>query len=276
MAQSKRSALAATLDRSPLPLYLQAAELLRKRLERGEWLVGDRLPSLEQLMLEIPVARLTLRQALSRLEEDGVLECRQGRGTFVKRDISPQRRYRVATDWTSLLKGITEGTQQTLPSGDHAALPRLDPDDARLAPAYRFIKRLNLKDGAPYGFMSYYIANRVFDMNPQGFLQGPVLPALAELKKVRIGKARQTMVISTADAEAADLLDIPLGAPVVLARRVFVDEEGVAIFVCDITYRGDHVRFEVDLLPGSPFERAAVPAKSTTRRPTAAKRSRKS
>lgn len=272
-----RAALATALERSPLPLYLQVAEVLRKRLESGLWRVGDRLPSIETLADEMQVARMTLRQALDCLEAEGALACRQGRGTFVTRDLSPQRRYRVATDWASLVSGIAEGDQQSLPSTQFPDAPRLDSDQLRHAKSYRFMKRLNLKDGVAYGFMSYHIASHVFEMNAEGFLKGPVLPTLAKLRNLRIDRAWQTMAISTADAEAANILRVPLGSPVVLARRFVVDESHVAIFVSDITYRGDHVRFEVDLLPGSPFEkqRASTNARESEVAPAIDRRARK-
>lgn len=62
---------------------------------------------------------------------------------------------------------------------------------------------------------------------------------------------------STSDVDASELLRIRLNAPVVLARRIVVDTVGTAVFVSDIAYRGDYVRFDVDLLPGTPFDSTA-------------------
>jgi GntR family transcriptional regulator len=247
-----KPALAASLNRTALPLYLQAALLLRQRIEKGEWKLGERLPSIEQLMKEIPVARLTLRQGLACLEREGVLACRHGSGTYLARDLSHQRHYRVATDWNSLLDEITQGKQQALKVGKPRPFPDVLPMEARLAESYRYFKRLNLKDGVPYGFMTYHVASAVFALDPARFLSSPVLPALAELPAVRIQRALQTMTVATADPETANLLRMPLNVPVVLARRLVIDEAGVAIYVSHLTYRGDHVRFELDLMPRSP------------------------
>ena len=49
--------------RGPLPRYAQLADLLRGRIERGVWGPGTRLPSLEQLIEEFSLARVTVRQA---------------------------------------------------------------------------------------------------------------------------------------------------------------------------------------------------------------------
>lgn len=261
----------ARLDRTQLPLYLSAAALLRSRIERGEWIVGDKLPSIEELTRQIPVARLTLRQALACLEKEGIVNCRQGRGTFVSRDISPQRRFRVATDWSSLIEGITESAQAMISVADPPPFPKLAPGEGDSASAYTYFKSVIFKEKVPYGYMSYHLAKHVVDLDPRKFAAGPVLPRLAELKAVQVKSARQTMVISTSDVATSELLHIPLATPVVLARRIVVDAEGIVIFVNEITYRGDYVRFEVDLLPGSPFltaqnRRARLPAAALKRR----------
>jgi GntR family transcriptional regulator len=246
---SRKPSVGASLERSPLPLYLQAALLLRQRIEKGEWQVGERLPSLEQLVQEIPVARLTLRQGLAYLKREGVVECRHGSGTYVARDLAGQRHYQVATDWSTLLAEIAAGAQRTLKVAKPPPFPDVAPSEGRLASAYRYFKRLNLKDGVPYGFMSYHLAVSVFERAPESFLSAPVLPTLARMPEVRIRYAGQTMTVGTADPEAAELLGMPLHMPVVVARRLVVDTDGVAIYAGQITYRGDHVRFQVDLMP---------------------------
>ena len=242
-----------SLNRTSLPRYLSAAALLRRRIEHGEWGVGDKLPSIEELARQIPVARLTLRQALACLEMEGVVDCRHGSGTFVARDITHQRRFRVATDWTSLVGGITEGTQAMLAVTDRAPHPTLASGDGEPAAGYTYFKSVISKESVPYACMSYHIAKHVFDLDPHGFTEGPVLPRLAALPSIKVRSARQTMVVSTSDVATSELLRIPLSTPVVLSRRIVVDAGGIAIFVNEITYRGDYVRFEVDLLPGSPF-----------------------
>lgn len=249
MTKLNRAAIAESLDRTPSPLYLQVAALLRQRIEKGEWLLGQRLPSIEVLATNIPVAKLTIRQAIRELETEGLVICKHGSGTFVAKDVSNQRWYRVATDWKSLIDEISEGTQKTLQVQTPTSDPELIEGNGRLAQSYRFFKRLNLKDGLPYGFMSYHIATNVFERDSEAFISGPVLPTLGRLKQVQIASAKQTMSVATADPEASTLLQIPLNVPIVRAHRVVLDAEGVAIFVSQLTYRGDYVRFEIDLMP---------------------------
>ena len=68
---------------SPVPRYAQLADVLRGRIARGVLKRGDQLPTLEALMQEFDVARVTVRQAIELLSREGLLSAQQGRGTFV-------------------------------------------------------------------------------------------------------------------------------------------------------------------------------------------------
>jgi GntR family transcriptional regulator len=68
-----------------LPLYIQIGELLHREIAAGHWQPGERLPIESQLATSLNVAVGTLRKALAKLEADGLLERRQGSGTYVKR-----------------------------------------------------------------------------------------------------------------------------------------------------------------------------------------------
>ena len=75
---------------SPIPLYLQLAEILRGRINRREWPAGALIPTLEALAAEFKVARVTARQAVQLLAREGRLAPRRGFGTVVtKADDAP-------------------------------------------------------------------------------------------------------------------------------------------------------------------------------------------
>jgi GntR family transcriptional regulator len=68
---------------SPIPFYFQLAELLEDEISSGRWGSGSRLPSEPDLCHHYGVSRTTVRQALTRLEQEGLVARSKGRGTFV-------------------------------------------------------------------------------------------------------------------------------------------------------------------------------------------------
>src|SRR5260370_640545 len=68
-----------------LPIYVQLENLVRDRIDNGEWAPGMMLPSERQLCDTYGIARMTVRQAISNLVIEGLLTRTQGRGTFVAR-----------------------------------------------------------------------------------------------------------------------------------------------------------------------------------------------
>ena len=74
---------------SSIPLYAQLRELIVERISRGEYEQGSRIPSEMQFCKELDLSRPTVRQAISELVSDGVLEIHKGKGTYVARE--PER-----------------------------------------------------------------------------------------------------------------------------------------------------------------------------------------
>ena len=69
--------------REGLPKYLRLAEILRDRILRQEYELDEQIPTEERLCEHYEVSRITVREAVNLLVRDGLLERRQGRGTYV-------------------------------------------------------------------------------------------------------------------------------------------------------------------------------------------------
>lgn len=68
---------------APVPPYLQLAEILSKRIKRGEWEPNRPIPSELQLVQEFGIARGTVRRAVAVLREQGLVFTVPQRGTYV-------------------------------------------------------------------------------------------------------------------------------------------------------------------------------------------------
>ena len=66
-----------------IPAYVKIHDAIRKEIEEGIWKIGQRLPSERDLADVYEVSRMTLRQAITLLVDEGILERRVGSGTYV-------------------------------------------------------------------------------------------------------------------------------------------------------------------------------------------------
>jgi GntR family transcriptional regulator len=236
------------LKRAAIPLYVQIADLIRQRIARGQWPAGTRLPTLEALVKELGVARVTVRQAMDIVSAEGLVTRRQGRGTFVA--APPQQRswLRVETSLDALATMYAGTKPRLLNITETIASAPLTPEDGTPAPRYRFMRRVHSKnDDVPYALISIWLDARIFQRAPKRFRNETVIPLLESMPGVDIAKARQTLTISSADVETAELLRVPLNAPIAEVRRVFNAPDGTVIYLAEVSYRGDFVRLEMDL-----------------------------
>jgi len=69
-----------------LPIYLQIIEQIKHKVASGELNVGDRLPTVRQLAVDLEINPNTVAKAYTELEREEILDTKQGIGSFIKKD----------------------------------------------------------------------------------------------------------------------------------------------------------------------------------------------
>ena len=230
------------------PRYLQIVEELLDRIEKSELSPGDRLPSERALSEEFTVNRRTLRHALSVLDRRGIVERRQGAGTFVT---SP-RFERKAAEFFPFTEGVRHRghepgsliiSLQRLPASPSVAeqLDLTETDDV-----WRF-HRLRSVNGEPFLVetfsLPYLIAPEIdtFDLSERS-----VYHVLENEYAVVIDKAQLSLEAVAISEFEAELLRVPIGSPAMLERHVAFDTDRRPVDYGYDVYRGDRVRFITD------------------------------
>lgn len=234
---------------SRIPRYLQLADVFRQRIARGIWPAEKMLPSIERLMQEFSVSRVTVRQAIQLLSTEGLVSPQRGRGTVVNSVPAAQRLLRVDTTLADLVE-MYRGDKPVLTNiAESNAAPHLLPSDGSAAPSYFHMRRVHARDEVKYCVISIYIDERIFCRAQSQFRTEAVLPVLFSLPGIEVGRARQTMHITKADVEIASLLEIPMGEPMAEVRRMIAAPDSTVIYVADVAYRGDYIHLDIDLKP---------------------------
>lgn len=238
----------ADISRSRVARYLQLAELFRNRVNSGEWPVNGRIPNVEDLARECGVARGTIREAIGVLVDEGIIETFRAKGTFVRKSPQASRTHHLETDWRSIIE-THEGVEiRVLEQKRVTALPAHALAEGTPARAYQMMRRVHLREGHPYLLARLYLEWSLYRKGPpRRFLREPSLPILHQIAGDRIAQARQVLTVQTADIEVAELLDLPLNAPVVHVRRTALDKGGQLLYLGVGLYRGDMVRLEINL-----------------------------
>ena len=232
----------------PTPRYLRLATLFRQRIEKGIWRANAHLPTIEQLMTEFDVARVTVRQAIALLVSDGLLQSGRGKGIEVIGTIERPKYLKLETSLSEMAEVYrNDKPSLTLIDEKEKSAIYLLSEDGKAAPEYRHLRRVHTRNKEPYCVISIYLNEEIFQMAPSRFRKETVIPVLLDLKQVNIESAKQTLKIISADIEISSLLKIPVNSPAAEVRRVLKDKNDIVLYLGEITYRADYINFEMDL-----------------------------
>jgi GntR family transcriptional regulator len=242
-----RTSLAASRG-GGMPMYAQLLATFRRRIETGEWAIGERVPTLDDLTNEFGVARVTVRHAIGLLEAEGLIGRYRGRGTFVLKAPQSAIWYRIPVSWDELV-GLTPDIDfEWLDNNPAEVAPTPFHGKGEVAAEYQFLRRRLLRHHIPYCVGITYIERTAFDaIGTQGFGAPIPLAMLNTHLKGGIGGAEQTIRVGTAELATARLLDLPPGSPLMVVARSVLDVRGVLIYESLGYFRGDFVEAHMQL-----------------------------
>lgn len=240
---------------NPDPLWIQAVNLIKAEIARGELKPGTRLPAERELCQQLNISRVTLRKALAHLVERGVLRSSHGRGWYVAGSAAPP-----AKEWPNSLESFTETARrmglsasslilraQVLPANlDEAEQLKIAPG----SPLFH-LERVRLLDGVPIAVdVSKVPAHLVPDLTETDFTTGSLYEKLVSAG-LDLGRADTTIQASGADPHVAKHLDIEVDKPILVMDQLVVDGNERPLFTSTIQYSGERYRLRTFFTRGS-------------------------
>lgn len=232
---------------SPIPIYIQIEEQLRARIKAGEFEAGTAIPSERELTESFGVSRMTLRQAVTNLVNDGLLYREKGRGTFVAIPKVEQP-----------LNGLTSFTEDMkargmTPSNQLIEFKEIDPEadiagelELQSGEKVFSVKRIRYADDKPMAIERTFLPVKLFPHLTEEALKGS-LYSIIEEQQLRISHASQRMEAALVKKEDAELLKISLSSPVLCIERLSYLGDGIPFELVQSIYRADRYKFITDI-----------------------------
>lgn len=241
-----------TIDfNSNIPYYIQLIDALRERIGSGDWNAGDQIPSEPDLCESYSVSRTVVRQALRELELEGLIIRRKGKGTFIA---EPKISESLAQKLTGFYQDMVErGHKPVTLVLRHEVVPATEKVASylRVVPGTSVIdvKRLRSVNDEPIVLVTSYLP---YDLCPKLAETDLTDQSLYEFLEnecgIMISHGRRYIEAVVANKAEANLLQVDVGAPLILLDSVSYLEDGTPIEYYHALHRGDRSRFEVELV----------------------------
>ncbi|MBI5665110.1 MAG: GntR family transcriptional regulator [Nitrospirae bacterium] len=229
-------------------LYVQLFELLKEKIEKGEWAVGTQIPTEEELCKKYEVSKATVRIAILDLVRQGYLTRQQGKGTFVCKRIIPEG-LAMSTGFKELM--LEAGVNFTTAVLAQTVLMPTDDLDVKLGIAENvhviYIKRLRSMDNEPVLLQESYIPRHLCTLLLKEDVENNSLFDLLEYKfKIKITRVTDYIEIAYLTKDEGRLLGLKEGSPALLLEQHFYAGESQIMYMRSIK-RPERFRFFIEL-----------------------------
>lgn len=227
--------------------YIKIYEALKQQIINGDFPVGDLLPAEPDLQKRYNVSRITVRNAVQLLVDEGYVQRIHGVGTII---LSKKESLQLQT----LLSFSEENNDRALEAllisfkDNIPATPlvcsQLDLSKGAMVSCH---ERLRLVDGTPIGFQRVYCPSFLELKSEELNAPNVSLYQLFRQKGYVVHKAKETIESVVADKHLAGHLKVPENSPLLYVQRITEDQQERLIEYAEIFYRGDRYRYNVQL-----------------------------
>lgn len=227
-----------------VPRYFEIEQALRGRI--GGLHPGAPLPSDAMLCREFGVSRMTARNAVQRLVDEGLVQRVPGRGSFV----ADPPRHRQAS---SLLSFSDEMRQLGRTPSSRVLRRRVRVVDEREGSRLKLsagaevivLERLRLADATPVARETSLLPVRLREIIEAADLERASLHATLVAADVVPRSGYATITARAANARDAKLLEVPRGSPLLVEERLIVDQHGRPVELTESRYAAERYGLDV-------------------------------
>jgi len=240
------------IDRSkPEPLYYQVKNQILRKIEQGDYIVNERIPSENELVKIYDVSTITVRKALLQLVQEGILYRIQGKGTYVAEPKVKRSVNLLSFTQEMIEKGMTPATKLVRFANEEV--------DEKIAEILKLpvgsqvwvFERIRFADEQPMAYQRSILPGKMFPGLNRQLLEASqsLYGVLFEQYKTEIHRAEEEYnAVSIRDSVIADELGVMVGDTVFLVKRTSYTKQGEAFEYAVSMLRGDRYSIKVNLI----------------------------
>ena len=228
---------------SPIPVYYQLKEDILKKIREGVWKVGQCIDSERELSENYGVSRMTIRQALGELVQEGILVREKGKGTFV---CEPKVKQKDMMSFSEIIKRTGRTLETKVVEFNKIPTPEDLTDTFSFEEVYK-INRNRIVDGECIANEIVYIPSDYCGFINEEKLKGSLYNILEEFGySVEYSESSIKAVIM--DETNKKIFGVEEQVPLLQINGKSINSDGKVLFVEEATYRSDKYILEVNIL----------------------------
>jgi GntR family transcriptional regulator len=230
------------------PLYIQVKNVLIDRIQNRFWLPNSLIPTEQELMEEFEVSRTTIREAISILVNEGLLEKKQGKGTVVKttRLVGNLGKLKGFAEEV-MEKGLVPYSQLIRSEFSNKLFYEKSMLEVQKDENILVIERIRLADGIPIALERTCWPEEIGKLLMMHDLNGAKYYEILENNNVFLKHADERITAINATINEADLLGIRAGEALLEMSRLSFGFNGRPIEYNKTKYRSDQYHYDIKL-----------------------------
>lgn len=231
-----------------MPIYLQLREIIRSRIEEGEYKPGTAIPSENKLAETYGINRLTVRNALDTLVNEGLLKRVQGKGVFVVGE-----KHEAKLDYCDGFENSVIVDQKGVSVREMSKLYR--------CAGNKYANYFNIDENDLIFYIRHYItlANEPLAVE-EVFIPKEVLPELESVNSsvftlreifafynIKLASVQQTLEIISGMSKIRKMLSVPENIALMMLSCDYKDSQGRAVAFTRAYIRSDKSSFSIKL-----------------------------
>lgn len=241
--------------RSSVPLYIQIADELTGRIQKGEFTPGEKMPGEKSLAENFGVSLVTVRGAMRILVDKGLIDRRQGKGTFV---IGPRDRAVWGLGWLDdLITSVLPARLEILSTGFSRApswvAAKFGLKQCEQTYNVQTLRRDTQNVREPFMTTEIFLSENIgkvlenIDISTATAGSKLVIRVVEEKCGIRISNVHQMITAELATPDISRVLAVTEGAPLLVVTRDYFDNFGNLVQVGRSRYRTDTYEYFLNL-----------------------------